>query len=238
VAKLSSKHVSAGPVQKVLGILVADYMRLIWKTNRIVFEPADVYARFDSESPAIIAVWHGQHLLVPCLQRKSDRSKTLISRHRDGEFNAIAVERFGIGTIRGSGDHGRDFHRKGAVSGFKSMLQALAEGYHMVLTADVPKVSRVAGLGIVKLAQLSGRPILPLAIATSRRVELDNWDRSALHLPFGHGAVVLGDPIRVASQADDAELERLRSEVQTALNAVTARAYALTNRPKSGAQRV
>jgi lysophospholipid acyltransferase (LPLAT)-like uncharacterized protein len=108
----------------------------------------------------------------------------------------------------------------------------------MVLTADVPKVSRVAGLGIVKLAQLSGRPILPLAIATSRRFELDNWDRSALHLPFGHGAVVLGDPIRVASQADDAELERLRSEVQTALNAVTARAYALTNRPKSGAQRV
>ena len=237
MAKLSSKHVSAEPVQKVLGILASYYLRLIWQTNRMVFEPADVYARFDSESPAIIVVWHGQHLLVPCLQRKSDRSKALISRHRDGEFNAIAVERFGIGTIRGSGDHGRDFQRKGAVSGFKSMLQALAEGYHMVLTADVPKVPRVAGLGIVKLAQFSGRPILPLAIATSRRVELHNWDRSALHLPFGHGAVIVGNPIRIASQADDAELERVRREVQTALNIVTARAYALADRPRSGAKR-
>jgi len=37
------------------------------------------------------------------------------------------------------------------------------------MTADVPKVSRVAGLGIVKIAQMSGRPIYPVAIATRRR---------------------------------------------------------------------
>jgi lysophospholipid acyltransferase (LPLAT)-like uncharacterized protein len=238
VVKLSSKHISTEPVQRVLGIIAFHYLRLVWKTNRIVFEPADFYQRFDSDSPAIIGLWHGQHLLVPCLKRERDRVKVLVSRHRDGEFNAIAVERFGAETIRGSGDHGRDFQRKGAVSGFKSMLQALAEGYNIVLTADVPKVSRVAGLGIVKLAQLSGRPIVPLAIATSRRVELDNWDRSALHLPFGHGAVVAADPIRVALQADDAALERARCELQTALNTVTARAYALTDRPGSGAERV
>jgi len=45
--------------------------------------------------------------------KESHRAKVLISRHRDGEFNAIAVERLGIGTIRGSGDHGSAFHRKG-----------------------------------------------------------------------------------------------------------------------------
>ena len=52
------------------------------------------------------------------------------------------------------------------MSGFKEMLSALEEGYNVALTADVPKVARVAGLGIVKLASASGRPIYPVAIAT------------------------------------------------------------------------
>jgi len=33
------------------------------------------------------------------------------------------------------------------------------------------------------LARESGRPILPVAIATSRFKRLDNWDRSVIHLP-------------------------------------------------------
>ena len=107
------------------------------------------------------------------------RFKVLISRHIDGEINAIAAEWLGVGTVRGSGDHGRRYHVKGGVGAFKSMMDALAEGWNMALTADVPKVSRVAGLGIIKLASATGRPIFPVALATSRRIVLDNWDRSA-----------------------------------------------------------
>ncbi len=71
----------------------------------------------------------------------------------------------------------------------------------------MPKVARVAGLGIVKLAQHSGRPIYPVAIATSRRIVLDNWDRTAINLPFGRVAMVAGEPIYVPRDADDATLE-------------------------------
>ncbi len=70
------------------------------------------------------------------------------------------------------------------------MLEALAEGYNMAMTADVPKVSRVAGRGIILLARKSGRPIFPFALATSRFKRLDNWDRSSINLPFGRGAMV------------------------------------------------
>ena len=119
----------------------------------------------------------------------------------------VAAERLGVGTIRGSGAHGGELHRKGGVSAFREMLGALEEGYNVALTADVPKVARVAGLGIVKLAQHSGRPIYPVAIATSRRMELNNWDRTAINLPFGRGAGVAGEPIACRADADDAALE-------------------------------
>ena len=61
------------------------------------------------------------------------------------------------------------------------------------MTADVPKVARIAGLGVVKLAQHSGRPIYAVAMASSRRIELDNWDRSAINLPFSRMGLVAGD---------------------------------------------
>ena len=107
------------------------------------------------------------------------RAKVLISRHRDGEINAVAAERLGVETIRGSGTHGNDFAKKGGVFGFNALVPRAARGLPMSrMTADVPKVARVAGLGIVKLAQMSGRPIYPIAIATRRRIVLDNWDRT------------------------------------------------------------
>ena len=113
-------------------------------------------------------MWHGQHFLMPFIKRNdaAHRAKVLISRHRDGEINARAAEQLGIGTIRGSGAHNGEFHRKGGAAAFTEMLDALAQGYNVALTADVPKVARVAGLGIVKLAQHSGRPIYPAAIAS------------------------------------------------------------------------
>jgi len=217
-------------VQHMAGVLAAEYLRLVWKTNRFVLEPADFYERVAPELPIIVAMWHGQHFMAPFLKRAEHKVKVLISRHRDGEVNAIAVERLGVPAIRGSGDHERRFHRKGGVAAFKGMLDALAEGYNMALTADIPKVSRVAGAGIVTLARFSGRPIYPVAAATSRRIELSNWDRTEVNLPFGRFAIVVGAPIRVLSDADEAAQEIARQAVEAGLNAATARAHELVDR--------
>jgi lysophospholipid acyltransferase (LPLAT)-like uncharacterized protein len=216
-------------VQQFIGSLAAGYLRLVWFTSRLTLEPADLYEMVESQQPLIVAMWHGQHFMVPFLSR-GHRVKVLISRHRDGEINAHAAERLGIGTVRGSGDHGRRFDVKGGVGAFKSMLTALAEGYNMALTADIPKVARVAGLGIVKLAQLSGRPIYPVAVVTSRRIVLRNWDRSTINLPFGRVAIVSTDPVLVPPEADDATLEQCRVMVEHRLRQVTDRAYEIVDR--------
>ena len=224
--------VASRPFQKTTGVRAAEYLRLVWNTTRLVIEPEGIYERVDRDAPVIIAMWHGQHFLAPFIRRAQDRAKVLVSRHRDGEINALAAERLGIGAIRGSGHHGGGFIGKGGVSAFKEMLSALEEGYNVALTADIPKVARVAGLGIVKLASASGRPIYPIAIATRRRVELNNWDRTAINLPFGRGGGVAAEPLRVPADADGAVLEGARRALEGALNAATARAYAIADRPR------
>jgi lysophospholipid acyltransferase (LPLAT)-like uncharacterized protein len=224
--------VGSRPFQKATGIVAAEYLRLVWKTTRLVIEPEGIYERVDRDAPVIIAMWHGQHFLAPFIRRAQDRGKVLVSRHRDGEINALAVERLGIGAIRGSGNHGGGFIGKGGVSAFKEMLNALEEGYNVALTADIPKVARVVGLGIVKLASASGRPIYPIAIATRRRLELANWDRTAINLPFSRGGGVAGEPVRVPADADAAELETARRALEAALNAATARAYEIADQPR------
>lgn len=217
-------------LQSAIGAVAAWYLRLVWHTSRKVIEPADIYETV--ELPAILALWHGQHFMAPFVKRGDPRhrAKVLISRHRDGELNARAAERLGVGTIRGSGAHNGEFHRKGGAVAFTEMLDALEDGYNVALTADVPKVSRVAGMGVVKLAQHSGRPIYAIAIASSCRIGLDNWDKTAINLPFGRIAMVAGMPIYVASDADDEALEEARLAVERELNRATERAYAITDR--------
>lgn len=216
-------------VQKIIGFLAAEYLRLVWRTSRLILEPANLYEWVEPELPIIVAMWHGQHFMVPFLSR-GHRVKVLISRHRDGEINAYTANRLGVIPIRGSGDHGGRFDVKGGVGAFKSMLTALNQGYTVALTADVPKVARVAGLGIVMLGKASGRPIYPTGVATSRRIMLDNWDGSVINLPFSRFAIVLGEPVRVPAGADDAKLEECRAAVERGLGEVTQRAYQIVDR--------
>jgi lysophospholipid acyltransferase (LPLAT)-like uncharacterized protein len=219
-------------VQVTAGTVAAGYLRLVERTSRFELDPPDGFERFLHECPVILALWHGQHFVTAFGHQDQHRSKVLISRHRDGEINAIAAERLGLGTIRGSGNHGRRFDQKGGVAAFQAMTQALREGYNVILTADVPKVSRVAGLGIVMLARASGRPIFPLAFAASRRITLRNWDRTTVNLPFSRGAAVIGEPIRVPEDADNEAMEAYRQQVESRLNAITERAYAMVDRKR------
>ncbi len=219
--------------QRAVGFLTAEFLRLVWRTNRFSFDPPDVYEIVEPLTPAIFVFWHGQHFLTPFIKtQEMHRAKVLISRHRDGEFNAIAAERLGIGTIRGSGDHGSAFHRKGGVGAFKEMVRALEQGYNVALTADVPKRSRIAGLGVIMLARESGRTIMPFAMATSRYWRLKNWDRTTINLPFGRGALVGGEMITVPPGASPEVMEELRARLEGTLNDATSRAYAKLGRPQ------
>ena len=70
---------------------------------------------------------------------------------------------------------------------------------------------------------------------TSRRIDFNSWDRASIGLPFGRCAIVVGEPITVARDADEATQEAARLAVQTSLDAVHARAYELVGSRDPGA---
>ena len=131
---LLKRIVTSSAFQETVATVGAGYLRLVGSTTRHIIEPANVYDT--AQLPVIIGLWHGQHFIAPFIKRKNDtlRAKVLISRHRDGEINARAAEKLGIGTIRGSGAHNNEFNRKGGVSAFSEMLEALKDGYNVALT--------------------------------------------------------------------------------------------------------
>lgn len=216
-------------VPQTLGRLLAAYLRAAHRTNRLVCEPADYTERYRPLAPAIVAMWHGQHFMIPFTRPGDVPAAVMISQSADAEINAVAAERLGLTTIRASGAHkGRDIARKRGHAGFVEALRALEAGTTVALTADVPKIARVAGRGIVLLAKHSGRPIVPLAYATSRNIDVKSWDRASVSLPFGRSAIVMGDPILVPPDGDDAAIEAARLAVESSLNRVVDRAYELT----------
>ena len=221
----------------IAGYLLAAYGWILGHTNRMVRDPEqDFYAPFDDNHAVIVALWHGEHLLIPFLGRKGkdDRFVPLTTYHRDGEILTRAGMHLGIKKfLRGAGDHGGEFLRKKALQAFTGMMRELKSGGNVVVTADVPKVARVAGLGIVTLAKYSQCPILPLGMVTSRVHRLSNWDRTPISLPFGRMGLVRGEEIRVPRDADDAALEAARVAVEKALDEVTERAYALARNGKA-----
>lgn len=215
-------------LHRLLGRILAGYIRIVGKTTRWVIAPEDYAAVLREHQPCILAMWHGQHFLVPYFRPDGADMCVMISRHGDGEINAVAVQHFGIRTIRGSGGHGqagKTRKRKGAEA-LRNLLRALKGGTTAVLTADVPKVAGVAGEGIILLAKLSGRPILPIAVATRHHKDLASWDKASLPLPFGKGALVVGAALHVPPDADAETLENLRFDLQNRLNAMHVQAYA------------
>ena len=214
-------------VIRVAGLAAVAYLKLVRATSRITFEPENPLEAYRAFLPGIMTMWHGQHLMAPFVPNKGFNLKVMVSRHRDGEINAIIAEKFGYGTIRASA--ARTPSRtveKGGLRGFLEMKSALAEGVTVAMTADLSHAaSRRAGPGIIALARLSGRPILPIALATSRRLVLQNWDRTTINLPFSRGACIFGTPVLVPGDADEALREEKRQQLEDELNRITAIAY-------------
>ncbi len=205
---------------------MANYAKFVYRTSRFSNVPENLTEHLAESSPVIIAVWHGQHMLFPLMWPDHKPIEILISRHKSAEFGAAAFEKLGAKVIRGSGSgQSKTKPQKGGARSLRQMLRALNRGSSIASVVDIPVgPSRRAGRGIIKLAQLSGIPIVPLAVTTRNRILLNNWSRFAFNLPYSRGSIVLGEAITVARDADEATLESKRLQLEDCLNALIVQA--------------
>lgn len=222
---------------KIIAWLIALFIKLVRRTGRFEIRRGDIAARFWSEDkPFVAATWHGQNMILPTFWHNWREMRILVSRHGDGEIVANVMEFLGVGTIRGAGvpkGEERTYKQKGkgGAGALRAMVRALGENISIGLTADLPPgPARLAGEGIVMLARLSGRPIVPVAATTRARIRLNNWDSFTINLPFSKGALVWGEPIYVPRDATPEEIEEARKRVEDGLNAVAAEAEKIVGR--------
>ena len=214
------------PIEALAGAALARYIRFVERTSWQTPEMTESFEAHYHHHPCIIAMWHGQFMLLPLLKVPYIPVDVMVARHRDAALLAEALKHFDMQLIHGAGAGGRSKDR-GGTHAFMAAVQALRDGRTVAMTADVPGgIARKAGLGIVMVARRSGRPILPVAIATSRYISFNTWSRLTINLPHSGMGFAVGEVVNVPREATDAELEGYRQAVEASLNTATEKAYA------------
>lgn len=174
---------------------------------------------------AIGAFWHGRLLMMPHLRaiyreygERGRKMSFLVSSHRDGQVIGKAIERFGFLPILGS-------TTRGGYMAVQQILKAMKEGYDLAIVPDGPRGPRCrVQNGVIELAKLTGRPIVPVSFSASRKKIFKTWDRFLLPYPFSKGVFIWGEPLYVDPDGDQTHLEQMRALLEKRLNELTEQA--------------
>lgn len=192
-------------------------IRSWWRTCRVVcvmgVENLDTAL---ARAPSLVPCYWHQHALFCGKFLIEQRARGLaagwlISPSVDGELAAMVLRRFGAAVIRGSSTH--------------TGARALRDYYHAlvrdnvspVITPDGPRGPRFKFKpGALLLAQMSGRPILPMSYAASR-AWLVKWDKFVIPVPFARIAIAVGTPCYVPRVTDATALAQLEAQMEDEL---------------------
>ncbi|HEY2329045.1 MAG TPA: lysophospholipid acyltransferase family protein, partial [Verrucomicrobiae bacterium] len=167
-------------------------------------------------TPVIFCLWHNRLPISMMVHRRHPRKlAALVSASKDGAFLSRILEWFRVQPVRGSSS------RRGA----QAMLELTTwseRGHDLTITPDGPRgpCYQIQD-GITSLAQVTGLPIVPVAMNLNWKIRIKSWDRFQIPLPFAHCEVCVGQAIRVPQNASDAEREELRRQLETGLRAIT-----------------
>jgi lysophospholipid acyltransferase (LPLAT)-like uncharacterized protein len=202
-------------------------IHLFWVTCRVQrvlgLEQARATVR---ESRSVIPVYWHQHTLFgvrALLDLRPDGLKVgfLISPSVDGTAPAMLVGKVGGHVVRGSSTH--------------TGARALRDYYETIVKQEISPAITPDGPrgplhefkpGAVMLAQLTGKPILPVSIAASHTWRFGTWDRFELPLPFSRIVIAYGEPVKMPRGIDAQSLARLQVEMADRLKTLQAQARA------------
>jgi lysophospholipid acyltransferase (LPLAT)-like uncharacterized protein len=195
-------------------------LRLWWASCRVVrVSGAEHLDAALARAPSLLpCYWHEHELFCGrWLQQQQWRGLkpgVLVSPSVDGEVPASIARWLGFEVIRGSST------RTGARALRDYYELLVKQGVSPVITPDGPTGPRQHFKpGGLLLAQLSGRPLLPMAFAASRAWRF-GWDRFVLPWPGCRIAIAIGAPVYVehgVALGDERGMEAMRLRMEQEL---------------------
>lgn len=180
--------------------------------------PLDASLRWESihqsdyKGAAIFAIWHGnQYVSLSVPKKERYKHNLLISPSNDGDMIANVSKMLGFSLIRGS------VKRRGAEAA-REIINALEKGQNVSYTIDGPKgpIYKVKP-GIIKLAQLSGFPIIPLMGGITAKFQLPSWDKYHLPYHFSKGVAIYGEPIYIPKELTEEQIKEYQIQIEEKL---------------------
>ena len=208
MAKIRLKH----PGRPVAWLIraIADTMdfRVI---NRAGYDPHTL-------APVIWVFWHNRMFLIPWLFHGLTAGRpgsALTSPSGDGGVIADVCAEFGINAVRGSSS------RRG-MQAVRELADLIARGHVIGITPDGPRGPKYQlNMGVIKLAQLTGAPVMPVHIRFTRALKFPTWDKFTLPLPFSEAEITFDALRRIPRRLNDEECEAERADLERTMVAGT-----------------
>ena len=189
-------------------------LELLWFTCRIRITGGERLRALLVEHGAVVPVcWH-QHLLLCARFLVSNRAQGLkpgfmISPSIDGEAPSALARAYGAHVVRGSGSYT-------GLRAVRGAHQAIVkEGISPAVTPDGPRGPRFKFKpGALFAAQISGKPVVPLAFAAKPAFVLKTWDKFVIPVPFGRVCIAIGEPYFMATDSTDEQMEAAKLEME------------------------
>ena len=159
----------------------------------------------------VLVFWHERLLAMPWLWPSAFPLFALQSPHADGRMMSHAIGCFGVKTVWGSSN-------RSPLTGLRGLKRVLDAGCSVAITPDGPRgPARIMAAGPVSIAQMAGKPILPMCWSVDRYWRARGWDRLIIPKPFAQGQFVIGQPIPIEKRNKDG-LEDARAAIEAAMN--------------------
>lgn len=198
--------------QRAIAWVVFLVERLVTASLRCRWQDHSGLADTPETQPVIFCLWHNRLAISMLVHRRHPRKlAALVSASKDGALLAAVLDRFGVEQIRGSSS------RRGPQA-LLELTNRADRGFDLAITPDGPRGPRyVVQEGVIALAQVTGLPIVPVTCNTRRKICLKSWDRFQLPLPFSRCDLILNLRIQVPRQADAAQREERRRQLEMSL---------------------
>lgn len=204
---------------KLFGWIIAIFIRVVGLTLRWQFEDKSGLSSKPNTGSVIWVFWHNRVFSMPLVYRRylSLRSgAVLTSPSKDGEIIVQVMKRFGVEAVRGSSN-------RSSVNALRRLVNYLEEnnGSDVAITPDGPRgPAQVLQPGVIKLAQLTGFPILPITILYSRSIVLKSWDKFEIPFPFSKVKVLFNSFHHIEKASNKEEFETMRVTLEEDLKAL------------------